>query len=65
MDLQKTVKEYYVKTLKDEIKSGKALSLYRAEEFEIDFSRVKRLAGVYAPDNLKDKRSLLAAYGAI
>lgn len=55
MELQKTFKENYVKTLKDEIKSGKALSLYCAEEFEIDSSQVKRLAGVYAPEDLKDK----------
>lgn len=55
MELQKTFKENFVKILKDNIKSGKSLPLYSAEEFEIDPIHVKRLAGVYAPMDFKEK----------
>lgn len=55
MELQKTFKENFVKVLKDNIRLGKALSLYSAKEFEIDPSQVKRLAGIYAPIDFKEK----------
>lgn len=55
MELQKTFKDTFVKYLKDNIKTGKSINLYSADEFEIDSSQVKRLAGIYTPENLKEK----------
>ncbi len=55
MQLQKTFKESYMKTLRDAVKSEAAIPLYTAESFEIDNSQIKRLANVYHPDGLADK----------
>lgn len=54
-ELQKTFTESYLKELKDAVKSGSNLSSYKGKEFNIDFSRVKPLASVYAPEHLTDK----------
>ena len=59
MQLQKTFKESYTKTLRDAVKSGETIPLYGGESFDVDVSQVKRLANVYAPEGLIDK--LLAA----
>lgn len=58
LQLQKTFKESYMKTLRDAVKSGEALPLYCAESFDIDESNVKRLANVYAPNGLAEKLSI-------
>ena len=55
MQLQKTFKENYMKTLRDAVKSGIAIPLYANESFEVDTTRVKRLANVYAPEGLAAK----------
>lgn len=55
MQLQKTFRESYMKTLRDAVKSGVAVPLYSADQFDIDESNVKRLANVYAPETLVDK----------
>ena len=55
LQLQKTFKESYMKTLRDAVKSGEALPLYSNESFTIDETQVKRLANVYAPVGLEDK----------
>ena len=55
MKLQKTFKESYMKTLRDAVKSGVAVPLYGNDTFEIDTTQVKRLANVYAPENLAEK----------
>ena len=55
MQLQKTFKESYMKTLRDAVKSGVAIPLYKADSFEVDTTQVKRLANVYAPDGLAEK----------
>ncbi len=44
-----------MKTLRDAVKSGVAVPLYRNDNFEIDASQVKRLANVYSPEGLADK----------
>lgn len=55
MQLQKTFKESYMKTLRDAVKSGDAIPLYSRESFEVDATQVKRLANVYAPEGLAEK----------
>lgn len=55
LQLQKTFKESYMKTLRDAVKSGESLPLYSCDSFTIDETQVKRLANVYAPDGLEDK----------
>lgn len=55
MELQKTFKESYMKTLRDAVKSGISISLYGNDAFEIDTTQVKRLANVYAPVGLAEK----------
>lgn len=55
LQLQKTFKESYMKTLRDAVKSGEALPLYRGDSFAIDEIQVKRLANVYAPEGLENK----------
>lgn len=55
MQLQKTFKESYMKTLRDAVKSGVAIPLYKEDSFEVDASQVKRLANVYAPEGLAEK----------
>jgi len=55
MQLQKTFRESYMKTLRDAVKSGAAIPLYAAETFEIDQTQVKRLANVYAPTGLTER----------
>lgn len=55
MQLQKTFKESYMKTLRDAVKSGVAIPLYAKDSFEVDISQVKRLANVYAPEGLIEK----------
>jgi len=55
MQLQKTFKENYMKTLRDAVKSGIAIPLYAKDSFEVDMTRVKRLANVYAPEGLAKK----------
>ena len=55
MQLQKTFKESYMKTLRDAVKSEAAIPLYAAESFEIDNTQIKRLANVYHPDGLTEK----------
>mgnify|MGYP000076815708 CR=1 FL=1 len=55
MELQKTFKESYTATLKDNVKSGVSIPLYGEETFPVDKSQIKRLAGVYAVDGLGEK----------
>ncbi len=55
MQLQKTFRESYMKTLRDAVKSGAAIPLYAKESFEVDPTQVKRLANVYAPVGLAEK----------
>lgn len=55
MQLQKTFRESYMKTLRDAVKSGEAITLYAADAFEVDATQVKRLANVFAPEGLADK----------
>ena len=55
MQLQKTFKESYMKTLRDAVKSEAAIPLYAAESFEVDVTQVKRLANVYQPEGLAEK----------
>lgn len=60
MELQKTFKESYMKTLRDAVKSGEALPLYANEHFEIDQTQVKRLANVRKPDSNLAERMIEA-----
>ena len=55
MELQKTFKESYMKTLRDAVKSGETIPLYAGDAYEVDATQVKRLANVYAPEGLMDK----------
>ena len=55
MQLQKTFKESYMKTLRDAVRSGEAISLYAGDTFEVDSTQVKSLANVYAPVGLAEK----------
>ena len=55
MQLQKTFKESYMKTLRDAVKSETSIPLYGNDAFEIDTTQVKRLANVYAPEGLVEK----------
>lgn len=55
MELQKTFKESYMKTLRDAVKSGETIPLYALDAYEVDVTQVKRLANVYAPEGLMDK----------
>lgn len=55
MQLQKTFKESYMKTLRDAVRSGVAIPLYSKDNFEVDTTQVKRLANVYAPEGLVEK----------
>lgn len=55
MELQRTFKESYMKTLRDAVKSGASINLYSEDTFDFDSTGVKRLANVYAPDGLEDK----------
>ena len=59
MQLQKTFKESYMKTLRDAVRSGQAISLYAADSFEVDQTQVKRLANVYAPIGLGEKLAIV------
>ena len=54
MQLQKTFKESYMKTLRDAVRAETSITLYAGESFEIDASQVKRLANVYAPEGLAE-----------
>lgn len=51
--LQKTFKESYVKTLRDDVLAGIGLERYALEEFPYDKTMVKSLANVYQPENLQ------------
>ena len=55
MQLLKTFYESYMKTLRDAVKSGVAIPLYGKETFDVDTTKVKRLANVYAPEGLAEK----------
>lgn len=55
MQLQKTFKESYMKTLRDAVRSEIAIPLYKADVFDVDTANVKRLANVYAPEGLTEK----------
>ena len=55
MELQKTFKESYMKTLRDAVNSEITIPIYGKETFEIDTTQVKRLANVYAPVGLAEK----------
>lgn len=55
MRLQKTFKESYMKTLRDNVKSGDTIKLYKTGEFNIDQRFVRSLANVYAPDGLVER----------
>lgn len=55
MELQKTFKESYMKELRDAVKSGVSVPLYGNETFELNASKVKRLAGIYEPEQLEEK----------
>lgn len=55
MQLQKTFKDSYMKTLRDAVKSGVAIPLYAADSFEVDQTQVKRLANIYAPIGLAER----------
>lgn len=55
MQLQKTFRESYMKTLRDAVKSEVAIPLYGAETFEVDQTQVKRLANIYTPEDLAEK----------
>lgn len=55
MQLQKTFKESYMKTLRDAVKSGESIQLYAEDNFEVNTEYVKRLANVYAPEGLCEK----------
>ena len=55
MELQKTFKDSYITTLKDQVKSGVAIPLYGQDAVEVDETQVKRLAAVYAPEGLREK----------
>jgi len=55
LQLQKTFKESYMKSLRDSVRSQISLPLYGAETFNIDEAQVKRLANVYAPEKLAEK----------
>lgn len=55
MQLQRTFKESYMKSLRDAVKAEIAIPLYKADYFEVDTTQVKRLANVYAPEGLADK----------
>lgn len=55
MQLQKTFKESYMKTLRDAVRSGANIPLYAGESFEVDPTQIKRLANVYAPVGLAER----------
>lgn len=55
MELQKAFKHSYLSELKDYVYAETSLSLYSNDEFEIDNSQLKRIAGVYEPQELSDK----------
>lgn len=55
LQLQRTFKESYFKTLRDAAKSGESLPLYSNSSFEIDQTQIKSLANVYAPEGLAVK----------
>jgi len=55
IELQKTFNENYMKSLRDAVKSGRAIPLYSNNSFEIDQSQVKHLANVYAPKYLVER----------
>ena len=55
MRLQKTFKESYMKTLRDNVKSGDAIHLYKTGDFNIDQRFVRNLANVYTPNGLIEK----------
>lgn len=57
MHLQKTFNEGYMKSLRDAVKSGIAIPLYRNDRFDVDSTKVKLLANVYAPIGLSEKLS--------
>lgn len=59
MQLQKTFKEGYMKTLRDAVKSEVAIPLYGYDIFEVDATHVKRLANVYAPEGLAEKLDMI------
>ncbi len=52
MQLQRTFRESYMKTLRDAVKSEISIPLYKSEVFEVDATQVKRLANVYEPEGL-------------
>lgn len=55
MELQKTFKESYTKELRDAVKSGENLSKYKDEHFDLESSKIKRLANLYEPYDLGQK----------
>ena len=55
MQLQKTFKESYMKSLRDAVRSEIAIPLYKADVFDVNTANVKRLANVYAPEGLAEK----------
>ena len=53
--LQRTFKESYVKTLRDQVTMGISIRQYAEEKFEYDPSMVRAVANVYQPDGLLEK----------
>lgn len=55
MELQKTFKESYTKELRDTVNNGTSLHLYKKEVFDLDSSKIKKLANVYETCDLGQK----------
>ena len=53
--LQRTFKESYVKTLRDQVTMGISIRQYAEEKFEYDPSMVRAVANVYQPEGLLEK----------
>ena len=53
--LQRTFKESYVKTLRDQVTMGFSIRQYAEEKFEYDPSMVRAVANVYQPEGLLEK----------
>lgn len=53
--LQRTFKESYVKTLRDQVTMGLSIRQYAEEKFEYDPSMVRAVANVYQPEGLLEK----------
>lgn len=53
--LQRTFKESYVKTLRDQVTMGISIRQYAEEKFEYDPSMVRAVANVYQPEGLLER----------